>query len=155
MMHSGQSTEGRVALNSHMAAKQDIVGHGDSIPKYAVMGNMATRHQQVPVSNDGVAAAVAGAQVNGHAFTNGIPIADENPGVLTFKFFILGVGANDRAGVDLIVLPKNGVRQQRHIIVELAVVANAAIWPYIGEGPDLDIGADFSRRMDDGIFTAD
>tara|TARA_B100000929_G_scaffold261066_1_gene225643 strand:- start:831 stop:1250 length:420 start_codon:yes stop_codon:yes gene_type:complete len=139
MMHSGQPAEGGVVFYDHMAAKKDIVGHGDSIAKYAVVGDMAACHQQVPVSNDRVPAAMAGAQVDGHAFTNGISIADENPGVFTLKFLILGIGANNRAGVDLIVLPKDGVRQERYIVVEFAVVANTAIWPYVGEGADLDI----------------
>tara|TARA_B100000470_G_scaffold161004_1_gene126230 strand:+ start:1852 stop:2319 length:468 start_codon:yes stop_codon:yes gene_type:complete len=155
MMYRGQPAEGGVVFYNHMATKEDIVGHGDSIAKYTVMGDMAAGHQQVPVSNDRVSAAVAGTQVNGHAFANGISIANENPGVFTLKFLILGVGANDRAGVDLIALPKDGVCQERYIIVKLAVVPNAAIWPYIGEGADFDIGPDFSRRMDDGIFTAD
>jgi len=138
-----------------MAAKEDIVRHGDSIAKYTVMGDMAAGHQQVSAPNDSVPASVAGAQVNGHAFTNRIPIANEDPGVFALKFLVLGVGANDRAGVDLIALPKDGIRQERYIVVELAVIPNAAIWPYIGEGPDFNIGTDFSRWMDDRIFTAD
>jgi hypothetical protein len=155
MMHRGQPAEAGVAFHNYMAAKEDIVRHGDSIAKYAVMGDMTAGHQQVSVANHRVSAPVAGAQVNGHAFTNRIPISDEDPGVFTLKFLVLGIGANDCAGVDLIALPKDGVRQKRYIVVELAVVPNAAIWPYIGEGPDFDIGADLRRWMDDRMFAAD
>jgi len=155
MMHRSQPAEGGVAFYNHMAAKENIVCHGDSIAKYTVMGDMAAGHQQVPVSNDRVPASVAGAQMDGHAFTNRISIANEDPGVFTLKFLVLRISANDRAGVDLIALPKDGVRQERYIVVELAVVPNAAIRAYVGERPDFDIGTDFSRRMDDRIFAAD
>ena len=90
VMHRGQATKGRVAFNNNVPTEKHIVSHRDPITEYAIVRDMTAGHQEVLISNDRVASSVAGPEVDGYAFTNGISVTYKDPGVLALEFFVLG-----------------------------------------------------------------
>ena len=119
------------------------------------MSDVATGHQQVVVPDDGVAPTMAGPQVNSNALTDRVSVTDKAPAVFSFEFFVLGVGPDDRSRVDLVVLSKNGIGKEGYVIVQLAPIADPAVGPYIGEGPDRDIVAYLCGRVNNDMFVVD
>lgn len=152
-MNRGQSAKGGVVLDNNMPAQQNVVRHGDFIAEHAVVGDVAARHEQVIIADDGIPAPVPGPKVNGYTFANRIVVANEHPGVFAFEFFILGVRSNHRSRIDLVVFSKDRVSEEGDIVVQFTSVSNSAIGSDVGERSDLYIGCNFRRGMHNDMLS--
>jgi hypothetical protein len=95
LMNPRKPADDGEVLNVDVSGKVCRVGHDDVIAQLAVMGDMAVRHQQVVIADDGDADVGAGRPINRNVFPDRVMIADNDPRLLASELEILG-GAAER-----------------------------------------------------------
>ena len=79
-----------------------------------------------------------------------VVIAHFEPGGLSLVFEILRLLANGSIGEELVVLPDLGRPHDRHVMLEPAAIADLDIRSDDAVGADVNVRANFRRRVDDG-----
>ena len=93
----------------HMARQGGVVGHGDLVAQGAVVRNVHVGHDPVVVADTGHAGILDGAQVEGAELTDGVAVADHQPGGFTRVFFVLRHSAQGVELEDPVVCADAGV----------------------------------------------
>ena len=116
------------------------------------MGNMNTGHDPVIVADNGFASTLGRATAESTQFADGVVVADDQLGVFTGIFFILGFFANRRK------LKNTGVFTERRTPGEDDMWANPAagpdcdFWSNDTEGANFYIICKLRRRVDKRRF---
>jgi hypothetical protein len=117
MVQGRRAGEDYLAFHLHMAPEKDGVCHDDVVFQMAIMGDVRTCHEEVVVSDDGLAPAACRAGVNGDKFPDDVAVPDDERAVLALEFEVLRVGANDRVGEYAVV------SSDRRAAGDIAIVA--------------------------------
>ena len=113
------------------------VGHDDIIVQYAVMGYMAVRHDEVVVTNHGLAFA-GGTAVNGDTFAKAVVVAYLDGGVLTGELEVLRNSTNDSAREDVVTFTHANTGADDGVGIDDAVFVDDDVVFYNSKGTYLD-----------------
>ena len=122
------------------------IGQNAVVAHHTVMGHMHIGHQQVVVSDNGLAAG-GGATVDGAALTDAVIVTYLNGGVFACKLQVLWDCGDDSTRENFAVLADAGTGEDGHIGTNPSSVANLHVLIDGGEIRNLYVLANFGIRM--------
>ena len=141
-----------------MIADRDVAGNGGVVGKDDVVGDMAfvghvsIAEEEVVVANPG--RGVRGrAAMNGHVFAKSIVVTNDELGLLTFVFQVLGSPSDGSKGIGVAALADSGIALDDDMAAEVGmrsqgdVVANDAIRADLTIRANLGFGRNDGGRM--------
>ena len=90
-------------MNVDVTAQQRGVGDHDVIAQPAIVGHVAIGHQVVMTADGSETVLFFRGAIDGHAFADGVVIADRDAGIAAAIAQILGLGADDHIRIDVVV----------------------------------------------------
>ena len=139
MMNPRPAHQVHVAGADHVAGNHDVVRQHTIIGELRVMPDVAVGHEQVVVPHAGNALPAAGADMNGHAFTEDVPLPDLQASRLIMILFVLRRISNHRIGMKMIVPPDFRAADDDDMAHEPATFAEDHIRPHPAKRPDLHV----------------
>ena len=125
-----------------------VVGHEDPVAQHAVVADMDVGHQVVVRPEPGEPLFLLGAPVDGDRFAEHVVVADLDPGGLPLVGVILGLAADDREGMNDVVLAQGRVAEQANVGDQPAAPADLHVRADDAIGADLDVVGDLGARVD-------
>ena len=143
LVNSHQTGKNGVVLNFRVTAGDGTVDINHMVADFAVVGDVAGRHEKAVVSDNGFGSRF-GSAVDGGAFAENVAVADFNIGSgALFHSVVLGGLTDGGEGVKHIVFAEGGV------------TVNVALGDQPGAGADFYIGSDIAKRTDFHTVTKD
>ena len=103
------------AITDHdMAGHGHTVGNHNPISQVTVVAKVAIGHQQIAIADTGLLSLMGGA-VDGHAFANGVVVANHHLGGGTVVFEVLGFRTNGCARKDAVALADADAAIEHHM----------------------------------------
>ena len=134
LVHQGEAAQGDTVPDMNMACQRGVICKNNVAADFAVMGNVAIRHNQVMVSNTCHPATPNGSTVERGRFTNDVVIANNKLGGLVFVAQVLGWLAKTYKRVDLAVLANGAGTRNNRMRGNPAAFANFYIGTNDGKG---------------------
>ena len=126
----------RVVVDVDVPTEEHSVGQNDIVPEAAIVGHVGASHQEVVVAQRGDSVFLFGAAIDGDALADDVVVADHHLGVAARITDVLGLPADDRARIEVVVLADRDVSHHGHAIFQPR------------PAPDPHIGADDTERAD-------
>lgn len=133
-MHQGEATQGDTIFNVNMPRKRGVVCKNNVAADFAVMGNVAIRHNQVMVTNTCHPATPNGSTVERGRFSNDVVIANNELGGFVFVAQVLGRLAKTYKRVNLAVFANGAGARNNRMRGNPAALANFYVGTNDGKG---------------------
>ena len=88
LVHEGASTDDGEVIDYDLSGQLGGIGHDDVIAQLAVVCDVAVRHDEVVVTDDGFAF-TEGSAVHGNELTDVAVVPDDGPGLFTVELKVL------------------------------------------------------------------
>ena len=152
MMNPRPAHQIHMARADHMPGDHDVVRQHAIIGKLRIMPDVAVGHQQIVIADAGDALSAAGADVNGDAFAENVPLADLQAGRFIVIFFVLRRIADHGIGMKMIVPPDFGPADDHDMAHQPATCAENHIRPHPAKRPDLHVVGDATPGNQRGLM---
>ena len=130
LMDECPSSDDGEVVNFHFSSELCGVGHDDIVVKDAVVRDVAVRHDEVVVSDDGFSLGGCSA-MDGDELPEYAVVADNGEGLLAAVFEILRYGADDGGGEDMTVVTEDDVVVDVCEGVDGDVLAELSFWAHV------------------------
>jgi hypothetical protein len=134
LVYQGEATQGDTIFNVNMACKRGVVCKNNVASDFAVMGNVAIRHNQVMVSYTCHPSTPNGSTVKGGRFSNDVVIANNKLCGFIFVAQVLGRLAKTYKRVDLTVFANGAGARNNRMRGNPATLANFYVGTNDGKG---------------------
>ena len=139
LVHQGEAAQGDTVPDMNMACQRGVVCKNNVTPNFAVMGNVAIRHNQVMVTDTRYTATPHGSTVKGGRFSNDVVIANNKLSGFVFVAQILGRLAKAYKRVDLAVFANGAGARNNRMRGNPAALANFYVGTNDGKGVNPDV----------------
>ncbi len=155
-MHDDASGDSGVVMNVDVSAEERGIGHDHSAADLAIVGDMATRHDEGVAAESRDASLLFRAAIDRDAFANHVLISEDDLGVTAAIANVLRLAPNNRAGENTVVLADRDMSDDGHAIDQLSAAADANVRSDDAERADMDAVVQLGTRIDDrGWFYVD
>ena len=112
LVHEGATTDDGKVIDYDLSGQLGRIGHDDVIAQLAVVCDVAVRHDEVVVSDDGFAF-TEGSAVDGNELTDVAVVPDDGPGLFTVELKVLRDATDGSMREDVTVITDD------HIVIDI------------------------------------
>ena len=150
VMDPSTTADARPIVNGDVSGQHDLVGNDRIVVQVAVVRDVGSDHEQVPVTDPRHPATASGAAMNGHMLPDLVVVPDFAGRLLTCVLAILRVDADHGVRIEAISPPDDGVLLDRDMVHQLRPITDLYTWTNHAPWPDRRTLGDGGGWIDDG-----
>ena len=134
-------------MNPDMAAKYRAVGDRYLVANAAIVGHMASGHQESAVANRGHALLFLAGTINRDPLADRVVVADLDPGRSAAVTDVLRLTADHTVWINSVAGPNHDTPHERDVVFEHSSGANHSLSRNHAGWPHANIGSEFRTRI--------